>query len=62
MLSAQDAANVLCVSATTVHRWMADGTLPVEHVRDRPVIRSEDVQRLQRSKIWLTPFADQIWA
>jgi excisionase family DNA binding protein len=62
LLSVQEAADALCVSAQTVHRWIAEGTLPVQHVGDRPVIRTEDVARVLRSKIWLTPSSAAIWA
>lgn len=62
LLSPQEAADALSVSAQTVHRWMADGTLPVQRVGDRPVIRADDVQKMLRSKVWLTPSSDVIWA
>ena len=62
LLSPQEAADILCVSAATVHRWMADGTLPVQRVGDRPVIRGTDVQQVRRTKIWRTPSAVPIWA
>lgn len=62
LLSAQEAADALCVSAQTVREWIADGTLPVQHVGDRPVIRRDDVEKVQRSKIWMTPSAAAIWA
>lgn len=62
LLSAQEAADALSVSAQTVHRWMAEGTLPVHRVGDRPVIRADDVEKLLQSKIWLTPSSATIWA
>lgn len=62
LLSPQEAADTLSVSAQTVYRWIADGTLPVHRVGDRPVIRTDDVQKVLRSKIWLTPSSHAIWA
>lgn len=62
LLTVQQAADALAVSAPTVDRWIADGSLPIQHTRTGSVrIRPEDVLKLRRTEIWVTPFADKIW-
>lgn len=62
LLSVQEAADALCVSADTVRRWIADGLLPVEPATGRLLrIRGENVEGLLRSKMWRTLNSTPIW-